>query len=347
VDGLSSPAHADHRFGQHEPAAGERRTRVVAAVTALAMAAEVVAGIAFGSMALLADGLHMGSHATALGLSAFAYAYTRRHAADPRFSFGTGKVNALAAFASAVLLAVFSAAMAAESLRRFVAPVSIDFDHAVLVALAGLFVNAVCLLVLRGAGHPHGHGHDDHPGHDHGHDIGHGRGEEHDHDLNLRSAVIHVLADALTSVLAIGALLAGKHGNQAWLDPAMGIAGAVLVIRWSLGLLRDSARILLDMQAPSPVVEAVRRAVEGSDGDRATDLHVWAIGPGLYAASLEIHTTVPRAPSDYRARIPAGIGIVHATIEVTLRESGSAKPAVAPVSWSGPTHDRRSPGEGG
>jgi cation diffusion facilitator family transporter len=285
-------------------------------VTALTMGAEIVAGIVFGSMALLADGLHMGSHATALGLSAFAYAYTRRHAADPRFSFGTGKVNALAAFASAIILAVFSAIMAGESLHRIASPVPIDFNNAILVAVAGLIVNGVCLLILYGTGRGHTHDHDRNPDHDP--ETAHG----HDHDLNLRSAVIHVLADALTSVLAIGALLAGKHAGKVWLDPAMGIAGAILVIRWSAGLLRDSARILLDMQAPATVVESIRGAVESSDGDRVTDLHVWSIGPGLYAASLEVHAATLRDPADYRARIPTDLGIVHTTIEVTSRSPG-------------------------
>ena len=279
-----------HTFGQDRPREGERRTLLVLALTAATMVAEIAAGLAFGSVALLADGLHMGSHATALGISAFAYVYARRHAADPRFAFGTGKVNALGGYTGAVLLAAFALAMAWESVARLLAPVEIAFDWAIAVAVVGLAVNAVSVLLLG----VHGHG----------------------HDLNLRSTYLHVLADALTSVLAIVALLAGKVFGARWMDPLMGLLGAALVTRWSWGLLRDTGRLLLDRPAPEPVLRAVREAIEGVADNRLYDLHVWSVAPGAYAAALGVATHAPREPGHYRALIPAGLGVVHATVEV-------------------------------
>ena len=303
---------ADHTFGQDVPRAGERRTRIVIALTAATMAVEIGAGLAYGSMALLADGLHMGSHASALVIAAFAYAYTRRHASDPRYSFGTGKVNSLAGFASAVLLAVFALAMAVESVRRLLDPVPIDFDHALLVAGIGLAVNAVSLLVLRGDGTGHGHA----------------RGEGTHEDHNLQAAYLHVLADALTSVLALAALVAGKYGGQGWMDPAMGLVGAALVTRWSVGLLRASSRVLLDHQAPPRVLQAVREAIEDGNGHRVADLHVWALGPGIYAAEIAIESSAPLSPDRYRERLPRDAGLVHVAIEVRPRRDGAQTPPV-------------------
>lgn len=302
----------DHTFGQEKRTFGERRTLIVIGVTAATMAVEIAAGLAYGSMALLADGLHMASHASALGVSAFAYYFTRRYARDPRFSFGTGKVNSLAAFANAVMLALFALVMAGESLNRFVNPVPIVFNQAILVAFIGLLVNGVCLAIL--GGHGHGHAHDHH--HDHHHDhAGHAHAHPGRHDHNLRSAYIHVLADALTSLLAIFALLGAKHLGQQWLDPFMGIVGACLVLRWSWGLLRLSSRVLLDLQAPADLRDAVRQALE-SDGDtRVSDLHVWAIGPGIHAAEIALVSSNPLPGEAYRRLLPDALGIVHATVE--------------------------------
>ncbi|SDE28160.1 cation diffusion facilitator family transporter [Belnapia rosea] len=322
----------DHTFGQDRPRTGERRTLLVLLLTAATMVVEIGAGLAFGSVALLADGLHMGSHAAALGISAFAYAYARRHAADPRFAFGTGKVNALAGYTGAVLLAAFALAMVWESVARLVNPVPIAFGWAIAVAVVGLAVNAASVLILgvhdHGHDHGHHHGHHGHEEHDHGHHQGHddrdhGDHEHHDHehqghghDLNLRSAYLHVLADALTSVLAVAALLAGLFLGAWWMDPLMGLVGAALVTHWSWGLLRDTSRILLDHQAPEPVLRGVREAVEGVGDNRLYDLHVWSVAPGVYAAALGVVTHTPRPPEHYKALIPAELGVAHVTVEV-------------------------------
>jgi len=285
----------NHTFGQDEKRSAEKRTLIVSVVTLLTMGAEILAGLAFGSMALLADGLHMGSHASALAISVFAYRYTRTHAKDARFNFGTGKVNSLAAFASATMLALFALVMAWESIGRFMSPVPIGFNSAILVAALGLIVNGACLAIL--GEHDHSHGHKDH---------------------NLRSAYLHVLADALTSILAIFALLAGKYLGQPWLDPFMGLVGATLVVRWSWGLLRSSARVLLDMQAPEEVGEAIRRAIESEGDNRIADLHVWSVGPGIYAAEIAIVSSRPLDPDRYYDILPGDLGLVHVTVETHL-----------------------------
>lgn len=314
-----TPWQHAHTFGQERPRAGERRTLIVTLLTLVTMMVELAAGLAFGSMALLADGLHMGSHATALGISAYAYVYARRRAADPAFSFGTGKVNALGGYTGAVLLGGFALVMALQSLEHLVRPVPIAFDGAIAVAVLGLIVNGVSVLILQGGAHGHHHhGHDHHHGHGHG---GHSHAGE---DHNLRAAHLHVLADALTSLLAITALLLGKYLGAAWLDPVMGIAGALLVARWAWLLLGQTGRVLLDRQAPEPVMAAVRRAVESDADNRLADLHVWAIGPGIYAAELGVVTHRPRAPEHYKALLPAELGIVHATVEVHACRSAAA-----------------------
>lgn len=312
----------DHRFGQDLVRAGERRTRWVVALTAVTMAVEIAAGLAFGSMALLADGLHMGSHAAALAIAATAYAFARRQAGNRRFSFGTGKTNALAGFASALLLALFAAAMAGESLARCFRPIAIDYDQALLVAGLGLVVNLGSLLLLsdrHGHAHhsAHEHAHDEERAHAHRHGHGHEHGQEHGHghDHNLRGAYLHVLADALTSVLAIVALGAGTLYGWGWLDPLMGIVGAILIARWSWGLLGDTSGVLLDRQAGADRLERVRSALE-SGSDRVADLHLWSIGPGIYAAAITLVAETPQSPAHYRALIPPELGIVHATVEV-------------------------------
>jgi cation diffusion facilitator family transporter len=308
----------DHTFGQDGVQPGERRTVIVIGITAVTMAAEIVGGVLFGSMALLADGLHMGSHATALAIAAFAYRYTRRHARDRRFNFGTGKVNALAAFASAVLLMVFALVMAWESVRRLIFPVDIAFNLAVLVAGIGLGVNAVSLVILKGHGHErHGADAGAHESVAHRHDSAErGHGHSAHADQNLLAAYVHVLADTLTSLLAIAALLGGKYLGLRWLDPLMGLVGAALISWWSWGLIRASSRVLLDMQTLPAVREAICAAIEREGDNRLADVHVWSVGPGIFAAELSVVTSEPRSPDHYRALLPAGLGLVHVTAEV-------------------------------
>ena len=292
----------DHVFAQDQVRAGEKRTLIVVAITATMMIVEIAAGLVYGSMALLADGLHMASHAAALGIAFLAYVIARRLAADQRFSFGTGKLNSLAGFASAVLLLGFALIMVTESTSRFLAPVEISYDQALVVAVLGLIVNGLSAWIF--AATPH----DDHDHHGHSH--------AHHHDHNLRAAYLHVVADALTSVLAIVALLAAKFYGANWLDPFMGIVGAALVARWSYGLIRESARVLLDRQADDDTVAAIRDSLESDSGDRITDLHCWSIGPGIFAADIAIVSDNPKTPDDYRSRIPAKLGVVHVTLEV-------------------------------
>jgi cation diffusion facilitator family transporter len=306
-DGIDRWRH-DHVFGQDRKRPGEVRTLLIVALTAVMMVVEVSAGLVFGSMALLADGLHMASHAVALGVTVVAYVVSRRLAADRRFAFGVGKINSLAGFASAVMLLGFALLMVTESLDRMVDPVAIAFDQALIVAVVGLLVNGFSAWVLASTPHDHGHGHAH--GHGHGHAHGHG------HDHNLRGAYLHVLADALTSFLAIFALLAAKYFGAMWLDPAMGLVGAALVAHWSLGLIRDTARVLLDFQAGGEVEDQIVRAIEHDAGDRVSDLHVWRIGHGLFAAEIGVVTHADKGPGDFRTRIPEHLNIVHATIEV-------------------------------
>jgi len=321
-DGLTRWCH-EHSFGQDRRRPGESRTQVVIAITATMMVVEIAAGIVFGSMALLADGLHMASHAVALGINAYAYAYARRHARDAAYSFGTGKVNTLGGFTGAVLLAAFALLMASESVQRLVSPVRIAFDQAIWVAVLGLIVNGASMLILGRHAHDdddHGHSHDDHDhDHDHDNDHDHVHGAA-SHDHNLVSAYLHVLADALTSLLAIVALLAAKYFGLAWMDPTMGIVGAVLVARWSFALLKTTSAVLLDRSAPEEVRAALERAIERVDGNRVADLHLWCIGPNLYAAVLTVVTPRPRPPDHYKALIPPRLNVVHVTVEVHADE---------------------------
>lgn len=310
---LKHPYAHDHIFGQDQRRSGETRTLAVFALTIVTMMIEITAGVMTGSMALLADGLHMGSHALALGINAFAYWYARRHAGNPAFSFGTGKVNALGGFTGALLLAGFSAGMAFESVERLVNPTRIAFDYAIGVAVIGLVVNGVSVFIL--GDHDHGHSH----GHGHSHDHGHHHHERthapEPHDHNLRSAYFHVLADALTSVLAIVALLAGKYWGTHWMDPMMGVIGAALVARWSVTLLRDTSNTLLDKQAPPPIVEQLRGQLAQAQ-DEVIDLHVWSVGPGLLALEATVLTSTPCSSAQVKERISSDSGVIHATIEV-------------------------------
>ena len=310
-DDLTKWQHG-HSFGQEVQRTGERRTLVVIAITATMMVVEIVAGLAFSSMALLADGLHMASHTVALGITAFAYIYARRHAYDPAYSFGTGKVNALGGFTGAVLLAAFAIFMAAASVDRLINPAHIAIDYAILVAAAGLVVNGVCVVILNASDHGHDHGHHhaedaDHPG-EHVHGAGH-------EDHNLRAAYLHVLADALTSVLAIVALLCAKYLGLTWMDPVMGIVGAVLVARWSIGLMRSSSAVLLDRRGPSSMRERIVASIEADGDSRVADIHLWSIGPGVYAAEVSVVACSPCSVDDYKSRMPQDLGLEHVTVE--------------------------------
>ncbi|MHB0972222.1 MAG: CDF family Co(II)/Ni(II) efflux transporter DmeF [Thermoanaerobaculia bacterium] len=293
-----------HSFGQEHRRSGERRTVAVIVLTATMMVVEIAAGIAYGSMALLADGLHMASHAAALGITVAAYIFARRHAHDERFSFGTGKINALGGFTGAILLVVFAIIMAWESIQRLIEPVPIAFDQAIVVAVAGLLVNGLSAFILR-----------DHEVEEEFHSHDGGGVHAHHHDHNLAAAYLHVAADALTSLLAIVALFAAKWFGTTWMDPLMGFVAAFLVTRWSVGLLRGTARVLLDLQAPDDVRRAIRECLE-EDGSRVGDLHVWSIGPQLYSVIATVASTAPHPPHRYRELLPRGLGIAHVTIEV-------------------------------
>jgi len=287
----------------------ERRTWIVVGITATMMIAEIVAGTVFGSMALLADGWHMATHAAAIGIAAFAYRFARTHAHDSRFTFGTGKVGDLAAFASAIFLGLIAILIAWESAVRLYSPIAIQFGEATVVAVVGLVVNLVCawLLFERDDGqHDHGHHHHHGHSHDHGH---HGK------DLNLRAAYLHVVADALTSVLAIVALLAGRYFGWVWLDPIIGIVGAIVIARWSYGLIRSSAATLLDTVPDKELQLRIRERLE-TTGDRVSDLHLWQVGPGHHAAIVSIVADMPEPPQAYKSKLADLPGLSHVTVEV-------------------------------
>ncbi|GAB2180584.1 CDF family iron/cobalt efflux transporter AitP [Denitratisoma sp. agr-D3] len=302
----------DHQF-VGDTVAAERSTRRVLIITLVMMAVEIAAGWAFNSMALLADGWHMSSHALAIGLSAFAYAAARRYARDQRFAFGTWKIEVLAGFVSALFLLLVAAAMVWGSVERLLVPEPIHFGEAIVVAVIGLVVNLVCALILNGGGHHHGHDH----GHDHSHDH---HGSHHHGDLNLKAAYLHVLADAATSVLAIAALGAGMAWGWTWLDPVMGLVGAVLVAVWAKGLLLETGRVLLDCEMDTPLVAEIRESVAnhpGWVGVEVADLHVWRVGRGHYAAILGlISHGVTISPDEVRQRLAEHEELVHLSVEV-------------------------------
>jgi cation diffusion facilitator family transporter len=308
IHNLSDRRHS-HAFDTGNRA-GERRMWVVVAITAVTMVVEIVAGFLTGSMALLADGWHMSTHVAALSIAGIAYVLARRWAGDERYAFGTWKMEVLGAFSSALLLGVVAVLMVVESIHRLAAPEPIQFGAALVVAVIGLVVNLVSAWVLETPArtqadeqHAHAHGHD----HDH-----HG----HHHDLNLRSAYVHVLADALTSVFAIVALAAGLWAGWNWLDPAMGLVGSAVILWWSKGLIADSARVLLDREMDSPVVGQIRAAIQ-SDGDvEIADLHVWRVGRASHAAVLCVVAENPRTPDEYRARLAGIPSLVHVNVEV-------------------------------
>ena len=299
----------DHSFGQDKKRSGENRTLIVILLTAVMMVIEIAAGLAFGSMALLADGLHMASHAAALSISAFAYYFARKRAHDRSFSFGTGKVNSLGGYTGAILLVIFALLMVSESIHRLIVPVEISFNQAIGVAILGLIVNGASVFILGHEDHHHGHTHD------------HGV-EGHTQDHNLRAAYLHVLADTLTSLLAIVALLAAKYYGWIWMDPIMGIVGAVLITKWSMGLLKQTSSVLLDQQGPDHLVDSVISRIKSLPcKSEIIDLHVWSIGPNIYSAAITIVADNENSVRMFKSEMHTLTEIVHSTIEVHQRGS--------------------------
>jgi len=318
--------HSHVFLGQdHERA--ERRTWAVIILCTVMMIAEIVGGALFGSLALIADGLHMSTHAGALLLAALAYTFARKYAADPNFTFGTGKFGDLAGYSSAIVLAMIALLIAYEAVSRFLAPVPISFNEAIPIAALGLLVNIASAWLLAG-GHHHGHSHDhghsqDHShDHDHGHEHGHEHEDEHDHgddahhrDNNMRAAVVHVMADAAVSVLVIVGLLLARAFGWLWMDPLAGFVGALVIASWSVALIRDTGAILLDRTPDPGMAEKVRATIE-SEGDQITDLHLWRLGPGHLGAIVSIATTAQREPAHYRQRLAGFSDLSHVTVEV-------------------------------
>lgn len=311
----------EHRFNL-DAREGERRATLVVILTALMMVVEVAAGFITGSMALLADGWHMGTHVAALGISVFAYRYAREHENNPQYSFGTGKVGALGGFASAVALAVVALMMGIESVGRLISPERIQFDEALLVAVIGLVVNLVSARMLHGDA---GHQHDTHPGdprpeadevQDERHPDHHDHDHHHHHDHNLRAAYLHVLADALTSVLAIIALVGGKLGGWLWMDALMGLVGAALITRWGYGLVLETSGILLDSIPSDAVLRQIREAIESDQDNQVADLHLWRLGPRDFGAIVSVVTHHPRDVQHYKDLLSQVEHLGHLTVEV-------------------------------
>ena len=299
----------EHVFLGAAHARNEQRSRIVIAITAAMMVAEIAAGAAFGSMALLADGFHMATHAGALTMTAVAYLYARRYARDDRFTFGTGKLGELAGYSSAMILAIVAVGIGVESVARLTAPISIRFDEAITVAALGLIANGVSAWLLQEGGqHDHDHGDDSHDA------CVHPAAHRHQ-DHNLRSAYFHVLTDALTSVLAIVALLTGRFYGWLWMDPLMGLVGSIVIVRWSWGLLRGTGTVLLDTMPDRPLSEQIRSSLE-ENGDRVGDLHLWRVGPGHMAVIVSVVSDHPQAPSHYKAKLQELSAFSHMTIEV-------------------------------
>jgi len=307
----------DHVFDAGNKAA-ERGSRIVMWITAAMMVVEIAAGWWFNSMALLADGWHMSSHAIAIGLSALAYSSARKYSKDVRFAFGTWKIEILAGYTSAVFLLGIALLMAFSSVERIFSPQPIHYRDAIIIAVIGLGVNVVCAFIL-GDAHDHGDGHDHSHGHDH---PSHGTEGHENHDLNLRSAYVHVIADAATSVLAIIALIGGWIYGWAWLDPLMGIVGAVLVAAWAKNLIVSTGKVLLDREMDAPVVEEIREVIAASSqraDTKLVDLHVWRVGKDSYSCAMSLLTSDPNMTVRHvRDQLSVHEEIVHATIEINL-----------------------------
>ncbi|NJL02777.1 MAG: CDF family Co(II)/Ni(II) efflux transporter DmeF [Spirulinaceae cyanobacterium RM2_2_10] len=282
----------------------EKNTKIVMVFTAATMMAEILAGTIFGSMALLADGWHMATHVAAFGITLFAYQYARRHAADPNYTFGTGKVSVLGGFASSVALAVIALLMAFESIERFFQPQVIQFNEAIGVAILGLIVNLASAWLLQ-----------EHPDHDHHHTHHHHHTHDHDQDQNLRAAYIHVLADTLTSVFAIVALSAGKFLGWVWMDALMGLVGAVVITQWAYGLVRDTSSILLDESVGKEIKLDIITAIEEHADNRVTDLHVWYLNQNHLAATISLVTHYPQAPEHYKKLLSHIPSLSHVLVE--------------------------------
>jgi cation diffusion facilitator family transporter len=316
----------DHVFLGHDHARAERRTWAVIVLCTVMMVAEIIGGALFGSLALIADGLHMSTHAGALLLAALAYTFARKYAFDHNFTFGTGKFGDLAGYSSAIVLAMIALLIGYEAVSRFLNPVPIAFDEAIPIAALGLLVNVASAWLLAGGhdhGHSHGHGHShdhghahdhDHP-HDDDHDDAHDHHRRHHRDNNMRAAVVHVAADAAISVLVIVGLVLARQFGWLWMDPLAGLIGALVIASWSVGLVRDTGAILLDRVPDPGMAERVRRAIE-SEGDRVTDLHLWRLGPGHLGAIVSIATSAQREPSHYRQRLAHFADLSHVTVEV-------------------------------
>jgi cation diffusion facilitator family transporter len=307
----------NHVFLGESHERNERRTWFVVGLTVVMMVGEIVAGSYFGSMALLADGWHMGTHAAALGIAGVAYLFARRQANNARFSFGTGKFGDLAAFSSALILGMIAVQIAYESVLRLMSPVPIAYGEAIAVATLGLCVNVASALMLRDSHdhhHGHVHAHDDDDDHDHHH---HHHQHDHSHarDNNFRAAYVHVLADAATSVLAIAALVIAKYSGWVWADPAVGIVGSIVIASWAYTLIRDAGSVLLDVSADKNLTRVIRARLE-TRGDRVTDLHLWQLGPGHRAAVISLVSNDPLPPSRYKRRLTGLRGLSHVTIEV-------------------------------
>ena len=303
------PAKQSHIFLGTRHEENERKTRFVIALTAAMMLAEIIGGKLLGSMALYADGWHMSTHAGALAIATFAYAFARRHKDNPRFAFGTGKLGDLAGFTSAIILGTIGLIIVYQAVARIVTPTAIVFGEAIAVASLGLVVNIVSAWLLSDHGHhhhDHDHGHDHHEHHEH---------PKHHHDNNLRSAYMHVMADAATSVLAIIGLMAGWIYGWVWMDPVMGIVGACVIVNWSYTLIRDTGRILLDVTPDETIAREIRERLE-KNSDQVTDLHLWQIGPGHYGVIVSLESGDARRPDDYKALLAGMDGLSHVTVEV-------------------------------
>jgi cation diffusion facilitator family transporter len=296
----------------------ERRTWMVIALCSLMMVAEIIGGLLFGSIALVADGLHMSTHASALLLAAVAYSYARRHADDERFTFGTGKLGDLAGFSSAIVLAMTALLIGYEALTRFIWPVPISFNQAIPIAVLGLIVNIASVLLLSGGGHYHGHSHgDSHAAHHQEHEHEHVQGAAR-HDNNMRAAVVHVLADAAVSVLVIVGLLFGRFLGWTWMDPVVGLCGAIVIATWSYRLVHDTGAVLLDINPDRGMADRMRATIE-TDGDRLTDLHLWRLGPGHLGAILSVATEWQRGPEYYQSLLGGFRALSHVTVQVRRR----------------------------